>query len=83
MSTDADDTADYPPEHGSPLVSASRMTLRQAVDILNRERHRSDGQWTGHLRSGDGSFVRTPDDGNEIPAWEAIAIAQRYERECG
>lgn len=76
MSTDADDTADYPPEHGSPLVSAAAMTLGRAVQVMNQRNHRGHNDW---FYDGKVCSDNSPD---EFKAQEAIAIAEKYEREC-
>lgn len=58
------------------------MTLKQAIEILNREKHR---EWDGWDLNGDPSipatFVRGGDRYDWLEQFEAIAIAEKYERE--
>ena len=54
------------------------MTLPEAIRILNRERHRDITNWDD-----DGAYVfdgRFPENGDWLTPFEAIAIAQAYER---
>lgn len=56
------------------------MTLEQAVEILNRERHNNSDGWFLDSRSRlveDGGF--SSDD--MFSEFEAIAIAEKYERQ--
>lgn len=51
------------------------MTLEEAVAVLNRERHNGSGDWR------EDAFHATSGVGCLLTEFEAIAIAEKYERE--
>lgn len=69
----------------TPSTAPQPMTIERAVEVLNRERH--DGEcclpW---VLADDGEYVNVYDShpgwgGRVLRAFEAIAIAEKYERE--
>jgi hypothetical protein len=60
------------------------MNLEEALEVLNRRRHRGSDRW--HVVRGLRTINVTPSRDAPSPAWlnefEAIAIAEKYEREA-
>ena len=54
------------------------MTLEQAVEILNREKHQGHSEW---VAEGDYATDDPCDDPVAFNTFEAVAIAEKYERE--
>ena len=67
------------------------MTLEQAVAVLNRERHDGRGNWEVWTSRSSGMKARANAEGSggrsslaidfTLNPYEAIAIAEKYERE--
>ena len=59
------------------------MTLEKALEVLNLHRHRGSDRW--HVVKGLRTVNVRPTADTPSPAWlsefEAIAIAEKYERE--
>lgn len=53
------------------------MTLEEAVEVLNRERHLDEDRWNVL----DGGAFGNYNKGDFFTAFEAIAIAEKYERD--
>ena len=58
------------------------MTLEKAIEVLNRVGHHCSGDWRAvPTEDGDGFDVITGYDGDRLTEFEAIAVAEKYERE--
>jgi hypothetical protein len=58
------------------------MTIERAVEILNERKHHEHSEWYARGPEGQpGDIVSGPDQYENFEAFEAIAIAEKYERE--
>lgn len=71
-------------EAGCPAIEPQAMTLDRAIETLNQNCHRIEGAGLNfpgpywHLLNG---LVCGPDQYDFLQPFEAIAIAEKYERE--
>jgi hypothetical protein len=57
------------------------MTLAEAVAVLNERRHRDCGKWCIVIE-GDCRTIQGEDRYDDLDEFEAIAIAEKYQREA-
>lgn len=58
----------------------SEMTLERAAEILNKQRHHGRQDWVSY--AGFGGCVKLPHSNLSYPKFDAIAIAEKYERDA-